>query len=71
MLRAEAVDDLPGFSRNDYLSEEEFWTRVERARERAAAFADRIRRGDVQHDPKGDDCPSWCDLWRVCRVGRP
>jgi ATP-dependent helicase/DNAse subunit B len=71
MLRAEAAEDLPGFSRNDYLPDDQFWTQVERARERAAAFAGRIRRGDVQHDPKGDDCPAWCDLWRVCRVRRP
>jgi ATP-dependent helicase/nuclease subunit B len=71
MLRAEAADDLPGFSRNDYLPEEQFWAQVETARERAAGFAERIRSGDVKHDPKGDGCPAWCDLWRVCRVGRP
>ena len=34
-------------------------------RERAAHPA-----GDVRHDPKGDGCPSWCDLWPMCRVAR-
>ena len=39
-----------------------------RSRARAtsrAASAQRIREGDVRHDPKGTDgCPAWCDLWR-------
>ena len=37
-----------------------------RSRRRASApatYAKRIRAGDVKHDPKGDGCPSWCDLW--------
>jgi ATP-dependent helicase/DNAse subunit B len=70
MLRADAGDDLPGFSRHDYLDDERFWEQVETARGRAAAFAGRIRAGDVRHDPKGDGCPAWCDLWRICRVER-
>ncbi len=71
MLRESARDDLPGFSRDDYLGEEEFWANVESARERAGANAQRIRAGDVQHDPRWDGaCPSWCDLWPVCRVKR-
>ena len=24
----------------------------------------------ARHDPKGDGCPSWCDLWTICRVPR-
>ena len=47
-----------------------FWAQVETARERAATNAQRIRAGDVQHDPKGDGCPAWCDLWPICRVPR-
>jgi len=54
----------------DYLDEDAFWAQVESARERAASNALRIRAGDVQHDPKGDGCPAWCDLWPMCRVGR-
>ncbi|HYI74328.1 MAG TPA: PD-(D/E)XK nuclease family protein [Gaiellaceae bacterium] len=70
MLREEAREDLPGFARDDYLDEETFWSQVEGARDRAAANAGRIRVGDVQHDPKGDGCPAWCDLWPMCRVQR-
>ena len=44
--------------------------RSRRARERAAENAGRIRAGDVRHDPKGDGCPAWCDLWPMCRVQR-
>jgi ATP-dependent helicase/nuclease subunit B len=70
MLRASAAEDLPGFVRTDYLDEDRFWERVETARARAADRAKRIRAGDVRHDPKGDGCPQWCDLWTVCRIER-
>ena len=70
MLRESAREDLPGFARDDYLDEETFWAQVEAARERAADNAGRIRTGDVRHDPKGDGCPAWCDLWPMCRVSR-
>jgi ATP-dependent helicase/DNAse subunit B len=72
LLRAEAKEDvLPGFVRNDYLDEDAFWAQVEGARELARGFAQRIRAGDVRHDPKGTDgCPAWCDLWRMCRIRR-
>jgi ATP-dependent helicase/DNAse subunit B len=68
MLRDEARDDLPGFSAKDYLDEETFWAQVETARGRAYEYAERMRAGDVLHDPKGGECPSWCDLWTMCRV---
>jgi ATP-dependent helicase/DNAse subunit B len=70
MLRAEVRDELPGFKGNDYLDEEQFWSQVESARGYALAAAGRIRRGDVAHDPRGGECPSWCDLWTMCRVSR-
>jgi ATP-dependent helicase/DNAse subunit B len=71
LLRAEAKEDgVPGFSRNDYLDEEAFWGQVERAQELGRGFVGRIRGGDVRHDPKGGDCPPWCELWRMCRVRR-
>ena len=70
MLRAEAKDDLPGFSANDYLDEEAFAAQLETARERALEAARRMRSGDVAHDPKGGECPSWCDVWPMCRVER-
>jgi ATP-dependent helicase/nuclease subunit B len=69
LLRAE--ESVPGFQKKDYLPEEEFWEQVEGARETAREVALRIRGGDVIHDPKGGECPSWCDLWTMCRVRRP
>jgi ATP-dependent helicase/DNAse subunit B len=72
LLRAEAKDDvLPGFVKHDYLEEDAFWAQVEGARGLARGLAQRIREGDVRHDPKGTDgCPAWCDLWRMCRIRR-
>jgi ATP-dependent helicase/DNAse subunit B len=70
MLRAEAGDDLPGFQARDYLDEAAFWAQVEAAQARARRNAERIRRGDVDHDPRGGECPPWCDLWTMCRVTR-
>ncbi|HZO33569.1 MAG TPA: PD-(D/E)XK nuclease family protein [Gaiellaceae bacterium] len=70
LLRQDAADDLPGYKKNDYLPDDEFWAVVDTARERAAGFAGRIRTGDIRHDPKGGECPSWCDLWPMCRVER-
>jgi RecB family exonuclease len=71
LLRAGAKEDLPGFVSTDYLDEDEFWRQVETGRERATALVERIRGGDVEHDPKGGfPCPSWCELWSMCRVRR-
>jgi ATP-dependent helicase/nuclease subunit B len=70
MLRGEAREELPGYNARDYLDEEQFWGQVEAARERALGAARRIRAGDVAHDPKGGECPTWCDLWTMCRVGK-
>jgi ATP-dependent helicase/nuclease subunit B len=71
LLRASARDDgVPGFSKNDYRDEDEFWAQVERARELAVGIVERIRRGDVRHDPKQGDCPTWCELAPMCRVKR-
>jgi ATP-dependent helicase/nuclease subunit B len=70
MFRAEAHEDLPGYKTNDYLDETAFWAQVESARGRALASAQRIRQGDVAHDPRGGECPPWCDLWTMCRVAR-
>ena len=71
LLSADAADDLPGYQRNDYLDGDAFWGLVDTARERALGYAQRIRAGDVRHDPKGGTCPTWCDLWTMCRVERP
>ena len=70
MLRADATEELPGFSREDYLDDSAFWAQVETAAERAVEYAGRIQSADVQHDPRGGTCPTWCDLWPMCRVER-
>jgi len=70
LLHKDAAGDLPGYQRNDYLPDDEFWGLVETSRERARACAQRIRAGDVRHDPKGGSCPAWCDVWPMCRVER-
>jgi ATP-dependent helicase/DNAse subunit B len=70
LLRA-GEDGIGGLAKNDYVAEEEFWARVEASRDLAGSLAKRIRAGDIAHDPKGGDCPQWCDLWTMCRVQRP
>jgi RecB family exonuclease len=71
LLRADAREDaLPGYVGNDYLDDEAFWSQVEGAKETAHELAGRIRKGDVRHDPKNGECPTWCDLWPMCRVKR-
>src|SRR2546423_11636868 len=62
MLRAESEEDVPGFSKRDYLGEEEFWAQTETARTRAATYARRIQAGAVRHDPKGGEGPRWGEL---------
>jgi RecB family exonuclease len=69
MLRAGA-DSVPGFVASDYLDDETFDGVVEDARAAAVALVERIKSGDVRHDPQGGDCPHWCELWRICRKAR-
>jgi len=61
---------VPGYAKNDYYDEDAFWNAVDNAKATAHRLAGRIREGDVVHDPKGGDCPAWCDLWPMCRVER-
>jgi ATP-dependent helicase/DNAse subunit B len=70
LLRADAKEDVVGGSRNDYLDEDEFWAKVDGARQTARELAGHIRSGNVRHNPKGGECPTWCDLWPICRVER-
>ena len=71
LVRGSEAETLPGYVSHDYLDEEAFWGVVESARETATALAERMRKGDVRHDPLGGECPSWCDLWPICRIERP
>src|SRR5579884_4206306 len=65
-----AGEGIDGFARNDYRAPDEFWAQVEAAKESARELALRMRDGDVQHDPRHGECPTWCDLWTICRVRR-
>ena len=72
LLRASArADGVPGYSAHDYVGEEDFWGKVDKAQEVARRMVARIREGDVRHDPREGSCPSWCKLGSMCRVGRP
>ena len=63
-------EGLEGYVNRDELDHEAFWEQVETARETAETLAGRMRAGDVRHDPRGGECPTWCDLWTVCRIKR-
>ena len=72
--RGLVLDDdepVPGHARDDYLDAERFAAEMEHARRTAVELAGRVRTGDVRHDPHDGECPSWCDLWRICRKERP
>ena len=71
LLRASArADGVPGYAARDYVDEEDFWAKVERAQDVARRMVARIREGDVKHDPREGSCPSWCKLGSMCRVRR-
>jgi ATP-dependent helicase/DNAse subunit B len=71
LLRATAKDDgVPGHSSRDYVDEDDFWGKVEKAQDGARAIVERIRSGDVLHDPREKACPSWCKLGPMCRIRR-
>ena len=71
LLRASAkADGVPGGSRNDYVDDDDFWAQVERAQDTARGIVERIRSGDVRHDPLGGSCPPWCKLGSICRIRR-
>lgn len=63
-------DGVSGFSSRDYLEPDEFDEVIEGARSTAVGLVERIRAGDIRHDPQGGECPHWCDLWRICRKER-
>ncbi len=71
LVRGSETETLPGYVSHDYLDEEAFWGVVETARGTATTLAERMREGDVRHDPLGGECPAWCDLWPICRIERP
>lgn len=69
MLR-DATERVEGFDPQDYLNPVRFDEMMDTARDVAVEAVERIRTGDVRHDPRGGECPTWCDLWRMCRKAR-
>ena len=70
MLRDEEGESVPGFMKEDYVEPGRFEEMIEEARDTAVGLVERIKQGDIKHDPIGDKCPAWCDLWRMCRKAR-
>jgi hypothetical protein len=70
MARAQARESMPGLKSADYLDEQAFWEQVDGAVALARTAVDEIHDGDVRHNPRYGECPSWCDAWSICRVRR-
>ena len=72
LLRAEAKGDgLPGFVSERLPRRGGVLGGVETREGARARLVERIRAGDVRARPKGGGpCPTWCDLWSMCRVRR-
>jgi ATP-dependent helicase/nuclease subunit B len=68
LVRSQAQEQVPGLKKADYLDEDAFWEQVSEAQRRARGAVERMRDGDVRHDPHGGTCPHWCDLWTMCRI---
>ena len=72
MLRAEARDDLPGFQRERLPRRGRvLGARRDGARARARGTRSGSARRRRATTRRAATCPSWCDLWTMCRVARP
>ena len=61
----------PDASSRDRLSHEEFEAVLDEARVAAARRIERIRSGDIKHDPRDPRmCERYCDYGSICRVER-
>ncbi len=60
-----------GLKQPDLRQADDFWAQIDRAVEVSIGIVERIRAGDVRHDPRGGTCPSWCMHYPICRVPRP
>ncbi len=72
ILDEDELDVLPpDASREDRLTHEEFEAVLEAARAEAAHRVERIRAGDVRHDPRNATvCDRFCEYGGICRVAR-
>ena len=72
ILDEDELDVLPpDASREDRLTHEEFEAVLEAARAEAAHRVERIRAGDVRHDPRNATVwDRFCEYGGICRVAR-
>lgn len=72
LLDGEHHDVLPGGTvPSDWLDHAAFEEALEEARTEAAARIERMRAGDVRHDPRDRRlCEEFCDYAGICRVAR-
>jgi RecB family exonuclease len=71
MARLDVRESVPGLKTADYLDEEAFWDQAGKAVALARSAVEQIHHGDVGHNPRFGDCPTWCEAWPICRVRRP
>lgn len=54
----------------DFLPPEEFDEILESARSRGREIVGAMRAGEIDRAPRGDQCPTWCELAPICRIER-
>ncbi len=59
-----------GLKAADVVSPAQFEALLAASAAEAVERAQRLRRGDVRHDPRGGSCPRYCKLAGICRVAR-
>ena len=72
MVRASADAELAGYAlvSTDRLDEERFEACLEEARATASAAVGRIRAGQIDRDPRDNECPRHCGFAPICRRER-
>ena len=71
LLRTSKRETLPGYVGPTTSTRRRSGARSRAPTRRRGRSPDASARGDVEHDPKGGECPAWCDVWPMCRVARP
>ena len=56
--------------KTDFVDREAFDEILEEARAQAAGHVAAIRGGAIDRNPRGGECPTWCDMAPICRIER-
>jgi ATP-dependent helicase/nuclease subunit B len=72
LLRKELADELSGLDPRprDHLSDEDFESALDAAKEKAEEIVASVQGGRVIRDPIGGSCPDWCSFQPICRRER-